>query len=150
MLLEGLAAQHGPVVPLGDGWRLAPDGVLDLLPLLAAIADARDAGYAAALFHATLAAALADWTVTAARREGLATVACGGGCFMNAILPRELRANLEAAGLEVLEARKAPPNDGGIALGQVWVARHLQVAHEDPVRMVTPMPREAVRFFSGE
>jgi hydrogenase maturation protein HypF len=131
MLLEGLAARHGPAAPLAGGWRLDPDGTLDLLPLLAVLAEARDAAHGAALFHATLAAGLAEWAVSAARREGIGTVACGGGCFMNAILARELRVALETAGLEMLEARAAPPNDGGIALGQAWVARAANAGGSD-------------------
>jgi hydrogenase maturation protein HypF len=125
MLLEGLADRHGAVAPLEAGWSLQADGALDLLPLLAALADERDAARGAARFHATLAAALADWTIAAAEREDVPVVACGGGCFLNAILARELRLRLERQGLEVLEARQAPPNDGGIALGQAWVARAL-------------------------
>jgi hydrogenase maturation protein HypF len=120
MLLEGLAAAHGPVDPLADGFRLA-DGELDFGPLLAAVAD-HCAAPAAALFHATVAAGLARWTTDAARGQGLRRVALGGGCFMNHVLATDLRARLERAGLEVLEAEQAPPNDGGVALGQAWVA----------------------------
>ncbi len=121
MLLEGLADRHGAVAPLEAGWRIA-GGMLDLLPLAARLAALDDAAYGAALFHSTLAAALADWTVGAARREGIATVALGGGCFMNRILAADLRERLACAGLRVLEARQAPPNDGGLALGQAAVA----------------------------
>jgi hydrogenase maturation protein HypF len=121
MLLEGLAERHGAVAPLDGGWRIE-GGVLDLLPLLARLADLEDAGYGAALFHATLVAALADWTVGAARAESIATVALGGGCFMNRILAAGLRDRLERAGLAVLEARAAPPNDGGLARGHAAVA----------------------------
>ena len=124
MLLEGLAARHGPQAAIAEGWRIDADGTLDLLPLAAAIADARDVAMAAAQFHATLAAALAEWVVAAARREKTGTVALGGGCFLNAVLTRDLRARLEAAGLRVLEARQLPPNDGGLSLGQAWIAQH--------------------------
>lgn len=41
---------------------------------------------------------------------------------MNRILCSGLRAALERVGLQVLEARQAPPNDGGLALGQAAVA----------------------------
>ena len=66
-------------------------------------------------FISTLAAALAQWTVDAAHVEGITTVVLGGGCFMNRILTTDLRERLERAGLRVLEAHQAPPNDGGLA-----------------------------------
>jgi hydrogenase maturation protein HypF len=74
------------------------------------------------VFHATLAAGLAEWAGRAAIEHGIARVAFGGGCFLNHALTRALREQLESRGVEVLEARLAPPNDGGIALGQAWVA----------------------------
>jgi hydrogenase maturation protein HypF len=52
-------------------------------------------------------------------------VACGGGCFLNAILARGLRAALARRGIAMLEAAAVPPNDGGLALGQAVVARTL-------------------------
>ena len=124
MLLEGLAVRGGLVAPLADSWRITSDRTLDLMPLLAAMANAHDPAQAAAQFHATLAAALADWLVVAADETGIATVALGGGCFLNDILTRQLTARLEDAGLDVLAARQLPPNDGGLSLGQAWVARH--------------------------
>jgi hydrogenase maturation protein HypF len=122
MQLEALAATHGGAALEGGLWRL--DGlVLDLLPLAERLADERDAAAGAALFHSTLAAALAEWVALAARRERLTTVALGGGCLLNRLLAAQLSALLRARGLNVLTAQQAPPNDGGIALGQAWVAR---------------------------
>jgi hydrogenase maturation protein HypF len=123
MLLEGLAAGHGAVRPVADGFRLGSDGVLDLLPLAQALLEARSPGYGAALFHATLVEALAAWAAAAACRAGAGTVAFGGGCFLNTILSTGLRARLAADGFEVIEAAQAPANDGGLALGQAFVAR---------------------------
>ena len=122
MLLEGLAEEHGPVAPLAGGYQIGADGTLDLLPLLAHLTGQQDKGYGAAVFHSTLAAALAAWVRAASECSGVRNVALGGGCFMNRILAAHLRDQLEAAGLTVFEARQAPPGDGGLALGQAAVA----------------------------
>jgi hydrogenase maturation protein HypF len=130
MLLEGLAERFSEASELAGGWVIDDQGILDLLPLLAALSSATDAAPAAAQFHATLIAALADWTVGAAEREDIQTVAFGGGCFLNQLLSHGLRARLSAAGITVLEARQLPPNDGGLSLGQAWVARQLTSSRE--------------------
>jgi len=143
MELEGLAAAYGPLPPLAGG-MIRRVLVADFSPLLSYLADCDDAPYGAALFHATLAAGLAEWLIAAAseasssgfsdasaaasagaavNRKKYAKIAIGGGCAMNAILMTALRRQLETAGFIVLEARQAPPNDGGLALGQAWVAR---------------------------
>lgn len=125
MELEGLAAKHGPVAPLSGGYALREQGkVLDFSPLLPALMGCKDnAAYGAALFHATVAAGLAEWLIATANPEKGSNIAVAGGCAMNAVLMTALRHHLDNSGLRLLEARQAPPNDGGLALGQAWVAR---------------------------
>lgn len=125
MRLESSAASYGAAFRAYPGWVLHEDddGVeLDLLPLLAELVRERNPARGAAVFHATLLAALEAWIVGVARRERMSTVALGGGCFLNRQLAFELPRRLAAQGLDVLTARQAPCNDGGIALGQAWVA----------------------------
>jgi hydrogenase maturation protein HypF len=122
MLLESLAARHGDSAPLPGGYLSETDGALNFLPLLDALSNIGDAGRGAALFHATLADGLAQWVIQAARHSGLDTVTLGGGCFLNAILSRRLRDALQREGLTALEAHQVPSNDGGLSLGQTWVA----------------------------
>jgi hydrogenase maturation protein HypF len=120
MLLEGLAEHYGDVLPLDDGWTIE-NGGLNLLPLFAVLADEKNAERGAALFHATLVAALADWVGSVAPTDS--TVVGSGACFTNLVLARGLRAQLGMRGLHLLEARRLPSNDGGLSLGQAWVAR---------------------------
>jgi len=121
MLLEGLASAHGPVEPGPGDYSL--DGMtLDLLPLIGRMTDAPDAGFGAALFHYSLARALAGWVEEAARRTGIADVVLSGGCFMNRVLSDEVGRLLGQTGIGFYEACELPPNDGGIAAGQAWVA----------------------------
>lgn len=97
---------------------------LDFLPLLAVLADCRDAAYGAALFHATLAAGLAEWAWRATAQQTAATVALGGGCFLNKVLSQALIPALAQRGLRVLTAVNLAPGDSAISLGQAWVAMH--------------------------
>ena len=122
MRLEALAADYGPALALPGGWHVDAANTLDLLPTLAALQSSMPAPRGAAVFHATLVAALEAWVLATARAQGVRTVALGGGCFLNRLLTEGLSRRLAVRGLTVLRARQAPTNDGGLALGQAWVA----------------------------
>ncbi|MBT0959777.1 carbamoyltransferase HypF [Denitromonas sp. IR12] len=121
MRLEALASHYGPAFAQPGGWHIDAANTLDLMPTLAALTGG-DAPRGAAVFHATLVAALEAWVASTARAQGLRTVALGGGCFLNRQLAEGLSRRLSTRGLTVLRARQAPTNDGGLALGQAWVA----------------------------
>jgi hydrogenase maturation protein HypF len=118
MRLEGLATAP---VALADGWRIDV-GVLDFLPLLGRLADGVTPADGAALLHGTLIAGLVEWAAAAARAHGLDQVALSGGCFLNKVLTEGVAAGLRAHGIAPLIARAVPPNDGGLSLGQAYVA----------------------------
>lgn len=78
-------------------------------------------------FHNTLAAMVA---CVAAAHSGL-PVALSGGCFQNRLLTELTVSRLESTGVKVYWHQRVPPNDGGIALGQVVAAaRQLRVEAE--------------------
>lgn len=118
MVLEGLVSS--PRV-LAGAYRVR-DGVLDLLPLLSGL-DGRTAQDGAELFHGTLAQALVDWTLPALRARGLDTVLLGGGCVMNGVLTQALLDGFAAHGVRAVWPKAVPANDGGLSLGQAWVAQ---------------------------
>jgi hydrogenase maturation protein HypF len=105
-----------------NGWRLSPKGELDLLPLLNTLADIKDTGQGAVLFHTTLIEAIADWIAQATQQTGITVIACGGGCFFNKLLSGGLRERMDAMGVRMLTTKKLLPGDTAIALGQAWVA----------------------------
>lgn len=128
MELEAAAAAYAGAVrpyPLDivDG---AGPLVLDARVTVAAAA--RDAaataapGTIAARFHGALAGACARGCAAAAEAHGLDTVVLSGGVWQNRLLLTAARHQLEARGLRVLVPERLPPNDGGIAYGQVAVA----------------------------
>ena len=109
-------------------------GVLDPAPVLAALVEDVRAGVAvaamAAGFHLAVASATADLVVAIAARTGITTVGLTGGVFQNAVLTTTIRAALMVAGLRVLTHSLVPPNDGGLALGQVAVVA-ARLAHTE-------------------
>jgi len=118
MRLEGLVTE---TQVLTDGWRI--DGsVLDFLPLLGRLADGLEPAAGAALFHGTLVAGLVELVAAAVSARGLRAVALSGGCFLNKVLTEGLVEGLAARGIEPLVARAVPPNDGGLSLGQAFIA----------------------------
>lgn len=131
MELEALAHRQGQALPLADGFRLSDEGVLDLLPLLAWLANGVEPATGAACFHATLALALAEWLYWAGETSGIRKVVLSGGCFLNRVLTTQLRAHLEQTGWQVFTAQQAPPNDGGLSLGQAWVAMQSVTTRSD-------------------
>lgn len=118
-------AVHGWPAPLEGGWLIGANGELDLLPLLGALSSEPDTGYGAALFHATLLAALLHWVVRAAEATGIERLACGGGCIFNKLLRSGLLEKIPPTGLQLLLPRRLLPGDTAISLGQAWVAIHL-------------------------
>jgi hydrogenase maturation protein HypF len=60
--------------------------------------------------------------VAVAQKVGEKRVVLTGGCFQNRYLVERSADRLRAAGFEPYWHQRVPPNDGGIALGQVIAA----------------------------
>lgn len=97
--------------------------LIDPAPLLRDVVDdvrnCVPAGVIGARFHEAVARLIVDLAADCAL--GTNTVALSGGVFQNALLLRAVSTALHANGFEVITHRRVPPNDGGIALGQLMV-----------------------------
>ncbi len=115
------AAYPLPLRPAGAEGEDAPGSVvIDWEPLVHALLADRAAGVSVGCLSARFHNALADMAVAVAP-PGLPVV-LSGGCFQNALLSDRLRARLSAAGFPVYTHNRVPPGDGGLALGQVFLA----------------------------
>lgn len=131
---EGQAAMELEFAAEGTGADAYPFGILDperpgggplgvdWEPLIrAVIADVRASAPPAKIsgrFHN----ALADIIVAVARRVGAPCIALTGGCFQNKILLERAVGRLREEGFRPYWHQRIPPNDGGIALGQIAAA----------------------------
>ncbi|MFC4033506.1 carbamoyltransferase HypF [Streptomyces polygonati] len=110
----------------GPGPEAGVFAIADPAPVIRAVVSDVRAGVGADLiaarFHAAVAALVADLADICRTRTGLDVVALGGGVFQNAVLLTQARQSLHERGFTVLRPRLLPPNDGGIAFGQLLVA----------------------------
>jgi hydrogenase maturation protein HypF len=102
----------------GGGPVLVADWQHLIRAMLQDAASGVPTGLMAAKFHN----ALVELIVAVARQAGEPRVALTGGCFQNRYLTEQAVARLRAEGFLPLWHRRVPPNDGGIALGQVRMA----------------------------
>ncbi len=122
--LEGLA--RGSDAGGDARYRFTVDGadptaLIDPAPVLGAVVDdvrsEVSPGVIGARFHRAVAALILD---LATANPGY-TVALSGGVFQNALLLRTATTLLSDNGFDVITHRRVPPNDAGIALGQLLV-----------------------------
>ena len=124
--LEGLSRGADPS---GLRYRFPVDlaagatALIDPSPLLHAVVDdvrtGVPSGVIGARFHAAVARLIVSLTAEFAAQG--ATVALSGGVFQNTLLLGNSITALRNSGFEVITHRRVPPNDGGIALGQIMI-----------------------------
>jgi hydrogenase maturation protein HypF len=104
--------------PLDDGEPARADWE----PLVRAVLSDCRRGTPRACISARFHNAVAGLAGDIAARVGLPRVVLSGGCFQNLRLARTVHARLVERGFEVYAPARYPPNDGGLSLGQAWVA----------------------------
>ena len=122
---EGNGTEESAPYPFGflSGEPLRVDWRPLLRELLAEQSRGVPAGRLAARFHATL----AEIALHVATLAGFPSVVLCGGCFQNRLLLEACDARLREAGYAVHWPQRIPPNDGGLALGQLLgAARQLR------------------------
>jgi|SRR5436190_16031578 len=123
--LEGLArgVDGGETCYEFDVDRSGHPTLIDPTPVIQAVVrDQRD-GVLPSVIGARFHRAVADLIVELAygERDRSQTVALSGGVFQNALLLQLTMKRLHAKGLHAITHRAVPPNDGGVALGQLMV-----------------------------
>jgi hydrogenase maturation protein HypF len=112
--------------------------VVDWGPLLLSIVEETsnrvEVGIISAKFHNTL----SELIVEVAQRVGQERLVLSGGCFQNKYLTERTVKRLEEEGFRPYWHQRVPPNDGGLALGQVAAAFH---SHEGVGRDVPSSAR---------
>lgn len=97
--------------------------ILNLLPSFdEMLKDSSELPDKAYRFHASLAAAIIAMAEKARQQTGIATVGLTGGVFQNTLLLRLTLDKLRRKEFDILLHSIVPSNDGGISLGQAFLA----------------------------
>lgn len=130
-VLASTAADTGPT------FRFIVDerGLIDPAPVLGGLAagvrSGVDRGALALAFHHAVAEMMAVCAGRVRGERSLEVIGLTGGVFQNVLLASLASDRLASMGFDVLTHRIVPPNDGGLALGQVMVAAHREFDHGD-------------------
>jgi hydrogenase maturation protein HypF len=103
------------------------DKILILIePIFRGIVSDLERGVSRALisskFHHTIAKIILSMCLKIRKTSGLSSVALSGGVFQNSLLLDHTFVLLDNNNFKVFTQHRVPPNDGGIALGQIVVA----------------------------
>jgi hydrogenase maturation protein HypF len=96
---------------------------LDWAPMIEAILDDVKRGQTAGRISARFHNAMVEAIIAVAKQAGESRVALSGGCFQNRYLTERTVTRLREEGFQPYWHQRVPPNDGGIALGQIVAAR---------------------------
>jgi hydrogenase maturation protein HypF len=130
MRVEHLARSSPPVEPYPFPFA---DEQMDFRPLLLALALDRARGrhpvQCARAFQSGVAHGLCEAIETLSQAFDLDTAVLSGGVFQNAMLMEDLKSISAARKIELWINSAAPPNDGGISLGQAALAAFAYLNH---------------------
>jgi len=98
------------------------DGTVNWEPMVRALLSDLASGAAVPSIAARFLETMSDAILGVARSVGKPMVVLSGGCFQNVRLLERTVARLRGEGFTPLWSRRAPLNDGGLALGQAAVA----------------------------
>ena len=115
-----------------DGLPMVVDWAPMIPEMLIDLQRGQPAGNISAKFHNTLTESI----VAAARKVGEPKIVLTGGCFQNRYLVERSVGRLLDAGFKPYWHQRVPPNDGGIALGQVVAAARAARATTRPEGVV--------------
>jgi hydrogenase maturation protein HypF len=96
--------------------------LLDWSPMIEAILVDVQQGASVGIISAKFHNALVEGIVAVAKHAGQNRVVLSGGCFQNRYLTERAVRRLRSEGFRPYWHQRVPPNDGGIALGQVVAA----------------------------
>ncbi len=99
-----------------------PKSIIDWEPMILAILKDIQAGQAVGIISAKFHNTLAEMIVNIARTIGEQKIVLTGGCFQNKYLTERAEQRLMEENFKPYWHQRVPPNDGGIALGQVMAA----------------------------
>ncbi len=122
---EATLARRVGIAPAKIGFDISKrDGrlIADWKPVVLALSEIGDVPALALGFHESVADMVERVCDILCARYGIRDVALSGGVFLNRILTDSCLLRLRAKGFRVFINRQVPPGDGGISLGQAFIA----------------------------